>query len=320
MTFLILFPLSLSFSVPVKGLLPVTARIEKMDFLQPAYIGEVIKVKAKLAYTSPRSLMVVVDVTSENMLTGKERTTNTAMLWYVALDQNAEKAPGSGRVAPIPQLAANTPAQQELRTLGEQLYRRRKEGLARPEGHPHHHTLEDDDLLNPARYTKAEGGASPSASKTELIQIMMPSDCMKGGSVTGGKLVPSNIVKGGVIMKIMDEASSISAMRHCRTIVVTISLESMDFKHPAYNGNVVTAKSLLNFTSSKTMELEVTVEAEDLGTGKSVITNTSLFKFVSLDKNLKSGPVKPLHLETRDDVRRYLAGQRRYEEDKKARS
>lgn len=294
-----------------KGLLALTARIEKMDFMQPAYIGEVIKVKAKIGFASQHSVMVVVDVNAENILKGTERHTNTAVLWYVALDAStvtpptlfSKPAPGSNArtLVPLPRFTPKTDQEHRLSRLGEQLYRRRKE----QEKHAQPLHLPEDQL-DPAKYPKAEGGAPSSASRTELIQMVMPTDCTKNGPV-----------QGGVIMKMMDEAASITAMRHGRTMTVTISLESMNFKYPVYNGNVVVAKSRLTFASQKMMEIEVNVEAEDLRTGASVVTNTCFFKFVSLDKNLKSTPVRPLHLDTRDEVRRFLEGKKRYEDGKK---
>jgi len=68
-----------------------TARFENMDFLQPVFVGDVLHVHAKLAYCSPRSMMVHVVVQAENIGKGTIRTTNTAKLWYVALEARSVK-------------------------------------------------------------------------------------------------------------------------------------------------------------------------------------------------------------------------------------
>ena len=46
------------------------ARIEKMDFNSPIFLGEVAEVHADVAFTSTRSLLVVAKVYGENVITG----------------------------------------------------------------------------------------------------------------------------------------------------------------------------------------------------------------------------------------------------------
>ena len=53
---------------------------------------------------------------------------------------------------------------------------------------------------------------------TRLCQLMLPSDCTKSGTVFGG-----------AVMKLMDNASGITCARHCRTNVVTASMDALDF-------------------------------------------------------------------------------------------
>ena len=65
---------------PVIGAL---ARVERTDFLQPMYIGEVAQVHVELGYASKRSLEVKAFVWAENLATGNRRLTNRASLWYV---------------------------------------------------------------------------------------------------------------------------------------------------------------------------------------------------------------------------------------------
>lgn len=61
-------------------------RVERTDFLQPVYIGEVVQVHAELGYASKHSLEVKVSVWAENLVTGARRMTNRAALWYVPVD------------------------------------------------------------------------------------------------------------------------------------------------------------------------------------------------------------------------------------------
>lgn len=59
------------------------ARVERTDFLQPMYIGEVAQVHVELGYASKRSLEVKASVWAESLVTGNRRLTNRASLWYV---------------------------------------------------------------------------------------------------------------------------------------------------------------------------------------------------------------------------------------------
>ncbi len=51
-------------------------RVERTDFLQPMFIGEVAKVHAELSYASAHSLEVTVYVWAEDLTNGAKRLTN----------------------------------------------------------------------------------------------------------------------------------------------------------------------------------------------------------------------------------------------------
>ena len=46
------------------------ARVERTDFLQPMFIGEVAQLSADMLYTSEHSVEVAVTVVAENIITG----------------------------------------------------------------------------------------------------------------------------------------------------------------------------------------------------------------------------------------------------------
>lgn len=68
----------------------VTASVDRIDFLHPVYIGDVLSLKASLNLVGRTSMEVGVRVESENPLTGDIRHTASAFLTYVALDKNAK--------------------------------------------------------------------------------------------------------------------------------------------------------------------------------------------------------------------------------------
>lgn len=66
----------------------VTASFDRMDFLRPAYVGDLLHFKACLNYVGKTSMEIGVRVEAENMFTGERRHTNTAYITYVALDRD----------------------------------------------------------------------------------------------------------------------------------------------------------------------------------------------------------------------------------------
>jgi acyl-CoA hydrolase len=83
----------------------VTVGMDRMDFLVPIYVGELVTFRATVNAAWRSSMEVGVRVDAENPLTGDARHTNTVYLTMVALDAN-------GRPAPVPPLEAHTAADQ----------------------------------------------------------------------------------------------------------------------------------------------------------------------------------------------------------------
>jgi len=74
----------------------VTASIDQVSFLNPAYVGNVVFVKASLNYVGNTSIEIGVRAEDECLLTGSTGHIASAYLTYVALDENDNpvKVPG----------------------------------------------------------------------------------------------------------------------------------------------------------------------------------------------------------------------------------
>jgi acyl-CoA hydrolase len=83
----------------------VTVGMDRMDFLVPIFVGELVTFRATVNAAWHTSMEVGVRVEAENPTVGERRHTNTAYLTMVALDD-------AGRPAPVPPLEAETPADQ----------------------------------------------------------------------------------------------------------------------------------------------------------------------------------------------------------------
>lgn len=90
----------------------VTVGMDRMDFLVPIFMGELVTFRAMVNAAWRTSMEVGVRVEAENPVTGERRHTNTAYLTMVALDAD-------GRPAGIPPLKADTPVQEQRRREAE---------------------------------------------------------------------------------------------------------------------------------------------------------------------------------------------------------
>lgn len=93
----------------------VTASIERMDFLSPIRIGDMVRMEAMVNHVHYSSMEIGIRVESENVHTGEAHHTGTCFLRYVALDKD-------GKPAPIPALILET--EEEKRRWNEAEARR----------------------------------------------------------------------------------------------------------------------------------------------------------------------------------------------------
>lgn len=118
-------------------------------------------------------------------------------------------------------------------------------------------------------------------------------------------------VHGGWIMKLVDEAGAISAMRHAQRRVVTVAIDQMRFREPIRIGTLVRMKAEVTYVGRTSMEVRVNVAAEDPFTGTSTHTNTAYLVYVALDENDHSTRVPRLITETETEKKRFEAGKAR---------
>ena len=69
------------------GLNCVTASIDRLDFHNPVFIGDLVTLRASINYTGKSSMEAGVRVESQNLFTGETRHTVSAYLTFVALDK-----------------------------------------------------------------------------------------------------------------------------------------------------------------------------------------------------------------------------------------
>lgn len=79
----------------------VTASIDEVSFEAPIRVGQLAIIEARMTYTGRTSMEIRVDVTCEDLGTGKRMHTSTAYLTFVAIDKR-------GRPREVPPLIPET--------------------------------------------------------------------------------------------------------------------------------------------------------------------------------------------------------------------
>lgn len=137
------------------------------------------------------------------------------------------------------------------------------------------------------------GPRTVSDSKVTLTQMMEVTDA----NVTGN-------VHGGVVMRLVDTAAALAAIKHSGGVALTVGIDEMTFLEPVHIGEVVVLKASVNDVGRTSMECGVRVEAQDPLTGTVRHVNSAYLVFVAVDQEGKPRPVPPLVAESEVEHRR----------------
>ena len=167
------------------------------------------------------------------------------------------------------------------------------------------HTFRKREIGEPAPLTPQ----SMSTSRSVISQVMLPNDANPMGNVHGGS-----------IMKLVDTAAAVSAMRHSHRQVVTVALEHMSFLEPVYIGDLVTITSQVEYVGTSSLLVRAEVEAENPATGRRVRTSSCVLTYVALGDDGRPVPVPPLVAETPEEEQAMEEAKRLYERGKAERA
>lgn len=140
-------------------------------------------------------------------------------------------------------------------------------------------------------------------SQVVMNEMVLPNDANILGNVLGGH-----------VMHLMDMCAAMAAMRHCRKVVVTASVDHLSFHHPVKVGELMILKASVNYADRTSMEVGVRIEAEHPLTGEKRHTSSAYLTFVALDEHGKPTPVPRVMPVTEKDTRRHEAARKRRED------
>lgn len=97
----------------------VTVAMDRVEFLVPIFLGELVTVEAQVNYAGRTSMEIGVEVYAEDLDKGTRRHTNTCLVTMVSVDKKL-------RPAPVPPLRPETPEEKKRFAAAEARRKARK--------------------------------------------------------------------------------------------------------------------------------------------------------------------------------------------------
>lgn len=134
------------------------------------------------------------------------------------------------------------------------------------------------------------------ADETEVrvSELMMPQSANAHGNVHGGEM-----------LKLVDSIAYVCAARYCGGLCVTAAVDRVDFHEPIFVGELLTLVARVAYAGRTSMDVEISVYAEDIPTGKTRHTNSCYLTMVHLEDGVPA-PVPKLVCRTQEDRARYV--------------
>jgi acyl-CoA hydrolase len=130
----------------------------------------------------------------------------------------------------------------------------------------------------------------PSASATEMVQVVLPNDAN-----------PMGFMLGGAVMHLIDIAGAIAAFRHAHALMVTAAVDGLEFLNPIKVGDFIVLKARVSAVFTTSLEVEVMVFSEEALTGRRQSTSRAYLTFVTLEKDGKRAEIPPLAIATEEE-------------------
>ncbi len=121
------------------------------------------------------------------------------------------------------------------------------------------------------------------ALETKMFQLVFPTDTNHLGNLFGGTLVAW-----------MDKAAAFTAIRRAKSTVVTAHIDSIEFKVPIKQADIVEVTALVEEVGRTSLRVRVDVHRENpLVEGSRELATVGHFKMVALGADGRPTPVPP---------------------------
>jgi uncharacterized protein (TIGR00369 family) len=110
-------------------------------------------------------------------------------------------------------------------------------------------------------------------------------------------------VHGGNVLKWMDEAGAMAAMRFAGESCVTARINRLDFRRPIQVGDTALIEAYVYRAGRTSVSVRLRAYREDLRTGERELTTESYFVYVAVDEDGQPTAVPELEVASEDDER-----------------
>ena len=127
-------------------------------------------------------------------------------------------------------------------------------------------------------------------SLVEMTELVLPEDTNPHGSIFGGR-----------VLALIDKCAAMVAIRHTRCDVLTVALDSVEFRNPVRLGDILLLRGHLNAAFGSSMEIEVEVRSEDPFSGARRLTTRAFVTMVCVDPRGHAQPAPALEFTSEDE-------------------
>ncbi|XP_062437949.1 acyl-coenzyme A thioesterase 11 isoform X2 [Rhea pennata] len=261
----------------------VTASMDDIYFEHTISVGHVVNIKAKVNRAFNSSMEVGIQVSHEDLCSGRQWSVCKAYATFVAQG----RAGGKVKLEPL------TPRTEEEQIEHGIAAERRRLRLA------HEDTLKELLSRSPreAEPETRDGSVAVPAEKTrvESVELVLPPHANHQGNTFGGQ-----------IMAWMENVATIAASRLCHAHPTLTTIEMFQFRGPSKVGDRLVLKAIVNNAFKNSMEVGVCAEAygQEMATSRRHI-NSAFMTFVVLDEEGRPRTLPMLAPEPEDGERRY---------------
>ncbi|XP_051556949.1 acyl-coenzyme A thioesterase 11-like isoform X2 [Myxocyprinus asiaticus] len=263
----------------------VTASVDDIYFEHTIGVGQVVNIKAKVNRAFNSSMEVGIEVSCEDLHSGRHWRVCQAFATFVA------RRTGTNKVQ-LKQVVPCTHREQVEHSLAAE---RRRMRLI------HHDIMQD--LLNNKTFQRSisEGAesrdelaaVSTERTRVESVELVLPPHANHQVNTFGGQ-----------IMAWMENVANIAASRLCNAHPTLRTIDMFYFRGPSQVGDRLILKAIVNNTFKNSMEVGVCAEAYQ-GEEPLRHINSAFMTFEVLDENGRPRPLPPIKPEPQEGRRRY---------------
>ena len=115
---------------------------------------------------------------------------------------------------------------------------------------------------------------------------------------------------GGELLKWIDELAGIVAIRHSGATVTTAAIDNLQFKAPAYEGDLVVLRGMVTYVGRSSMEIRVDTYKEETD-GTRTMINRAYIDMVAINSDGQPVEVPELRIESEEQRQEFAAAEKR---------